>query len=68
MTFVGIIRKYVILNNIVQHLMAGQQKLVKKQNKSLFVQFQSIDFKTIAAAAFDDKNNAGTQYNIFKGK
>ena len=68
MTFVGMRRKYVILlNDIAQHLIAGQQKLVKKQNKSLFAQFQSIDFKTIVAAAFDDKNYAGTQYNIFKG-
>ena len=47
--------------------MAGQQKLVKRQNKSIFAQFQSIDFETIVASAFDDKNYAWTQYNIFEG-
>ena len=35
--------------------MAEQQKLVKKQNKSLFAQFQSIDFKTIVASALMTK-------------
>ena len=47
--------------------MAGQQKLVKKQNKRLFAQFQSIDFETIVASAFDDRNDASTQCNIFEG-
>ena len=35
--------------------MAEQQKLVKKQNKSLLAQFQSIDFKTIVASALMTK-------------
>ena len=35
--------------------MSEQQKLVKKQNKSLLAQFQSIDFKTIVASALMTK-------------
>ena len=31
--------------------MAGQQKLAKTQNKSLFAQFQSKDFETIVTSA-----------------